>query len=142
MEKNRRILKSESNSHLVPLLSLAIHRTLVNDGQDSCTEDDILEVLYGRRNSLGFICKTCYIFLNGYYKKQQDLMEKTRKVIQFVSFCNVDDVPVGSKRHSRGSTSLSSSKRPKPSNAHHGIRSPDVEVTACHILISVINSIM
>ena len=141
-EKYRRVLRSSSNSHLIPILSSVLQRVLVNAGQES-TEAEILEVLLGRTSdSLGYICKSCYDLLNSYYRKEQSVIKKIEKVIGLVKFKNhsVHDetnspllrnpVHVGTKRHSRDSTS--SSKRPKLPSTQTG--SPNVEVIMCHKL--------
>ena len=123
-EKERRVLISQSNNHLIPLLSSVLLRTLADTGKD-CTEGKVLDILNGSRNSLGYICRHCYYLLSSYYKKDQSVKEKVKKVIELVTFRNSDSlanssyrsVNIGTKRFSKDSTQTQSSKKPKKYHA-------------------------
>ena len=65
--KERRVLRSESNCKVIPLLKSLIQRVLVNTDKKPDQETDVDGVLLGDYNSSGYVCRSYQTLLVRYY---------------------------------------------------------------------------
>ena len=90
--KQRRILKSESNSDLIPVLSYFIKRALREAGR-GCSDNELLSVLNGGCDSLGYIYRDCHTQLSRHHKTDMIIAEKVKVAVTVASIINFSQQP-------------------------------------------------